>query len=74
MENGYFLENISLIYVLFPFLYVLLAIDLIKHLLQVQRRRRLTVDRAMLHDYFKVLIEIGSFGIKLIRKVFLELP
>jgi len=29
------------------------AIDLIKHLLQVQRRRRLTVDRAMLHDYFK---------------------
>jgi protein kinase D len=29
------------------------AIDLIKHLLQVKRRRRLTVERALLHDYFK---------------------
>ena len=33
---------------------ITLAIDLIKHLLQVKRRRRLTVERAMLHDYFKV--------------------
>jgi len=29
------------------------AIDLIKHLLQVKRRRRLTVERALLHNYFK---------------------
>jgi protein kinase D len=28
------------------------AIDLIKHLLQVKRRRRLTVERALLHNYF----------------------
>jgi len=29
------------------------AIDLIKHLLQVKRRRRLTVEKALLHPYFQ---------------------
>jgi len=29
------------------------AIDLIKHLLQVKRRRRLTVEKALLHNYFQ---------------------
>ena len=39
---------------------IYLAIDLIKHLLQVKRRRRLTVEKALLHNYFQVRVFLTS--------------